>query len=96
MTEITETTSTTAASTGEPTPNATPESAPVSSALNIRVTLDPSGAPAGSRWRCERHDGTPAHLAVTLDTPLTETSLTKLARFKCWCGSPVALVLGGR
>lgn len=96
MTTDAETTTTTTGSASEPAAAATTESAPSSSALTIRVTLDPSGAPAGSRWRCERHDGTPAHLAVTLDTPLTETSLTKLARFKCWCGSPVALVLGGR
>lgn len=71
---------------------ATADTAP-SSSISIKVTLDGHGAAAGSRWRCERFDGTPAHLAMTLDTPLTDASLAKMAKLKCWCGTGVALVL---
>lgn len=76
---------------GESSGSATPDVA----VFTLKVIVDASGLRAGSRWRCERFDGSSDHLSLTINTHLSRAALAKAAKQKCWCGQALAFSLEG-
>jgi hypothetical protein len=85
---------------GESAPTAsTADATPEATGLALRVVIEASGTSRDgtpARFRCEKDDGTPAHLALIVETPVGASSFARVAKLRCGCGSSLALVLGAR
>lgn len=67
--------------------------------ISLTIFVDASGKARDAspvKFRCERDDGSPGHLALLVEMPLSAASMARVAKLKCGCGGAMGLVVGER